>query len=261
MCIAFLISFVSLCWSLLLEKGIGKDNRRNMLRLEDKPGTYLGQYKDIVRITKRTNEDKPRTSRGPKNDLQRAAPTESTTLPVYLLQKTALRIILKVPPRCHVTSQFEILKIMPIKMFLKYRHYIWFAHHLVQLFQIDVKNFLILDRSWMLYRQNLAIGEGKDLCWLNVYAFTTSILWERRPQYLLAFRGGWPVPCGGPGHSPREPGTVWVCVRLGVESVTINQVAAILFSDVKATLLLLFLFLVTFLFENPLYRNWKRKET
>ena len=40
---------------------------------------------------------------------------------VYLLQKTALRIILKIPPRGHVTSQFEILKIMPIKMLFKYR--------------------------------------------------------------------------------------------------------------------------------------------
>ena len=66
--------------------------------------------------------------------------------------------------------------------------------------------------------------------------------------------------CGGPVHSLREPGTVQVCVQLGVESVPINQVAAILFSDVKATLLLLFLFLVTFIFENPLYRNWKIKK-
>ena len=40
---------------------------------------------------------------------------------VYILQKTALRIILKIPPRGHVTSQFEILKIMPIKMLFKYR--------------------------------------------------------------------------------------------------------------------------------------------
>ena len=40
---------------------------------------------------------------------------------VYILQKTALRIILKIPPCGHVTSQFEILKIMPIKMLFKYR--------------------------------------------------------------------------------------------------------------------------------------------
>ena len=50
-----------------------------------------GQAWDITRViqrhckdnkkTKRTNEDKPRTSRGQKKDLQRAAPTESTTLP------------------------------------------------------------------------------------------------------------------------------------------------------------------------------------
>ena len=52
-----------------------------------------GQAWDITRViqrhckdnkkTKRTNEDKPRTSRGQKKDLQRAAPTESTTLPKY----------------------------------------------------------------------------------------------------------------------------------------------------------------------------------
>ena len=34
--------------------------------------------------TKRTNEDKPRTSRGQKKDLRRAAPTGSTTLPNFL---------------------------------------------------------------------------------------------------------------------------------------------------------------------------------
>ena len=34
--------------------------------------------------TKRTNEDKPRTSRGQKKDLRRAAPTGSTILPNFL---------------------------------------------------------------------------------------------------------------------------------------------------------------------------------
>ena len=62
-----------LCKSLLkptakLNKGLGKDNISNMLRLEDKPWTSLGHCKDIVRTTKRTTEDKPRV-----------APTESTT--------------------------------------------------------------------------------------------------------------------------------------------------------------------------------------
>ena len=56
--------------------------------------------------------------------------------------------------------------------------------------------------------------------------------------------------CGGPVHSLREPGTVQVCVQLGVESVPINQVAAILVSELKATPLFLFLFLVIFLIEN-----------
>ena len=59
------------------------------------------------------------------------------------------------------------------------------------------------------------------------------------------------MPCGGPVHSLRVLGTVWVCVRLGAESVPINQVAAILVSGLNATPLFLFLFLVTFLFENP----------
>ena len=53
-----------------------------------------GQAWDITRAlqrhckdnkeTKRTNEDNPRTSRGQKKDLRRAAPTESTTLPFFL---------------------------------------------------------------------------------------------------------------------------------------------------------------------------------
>ena len=62
---------------------------------------------------------------------------------------------------------------------------------------------------------------------------------------------------GGPVHSLREPGTVQVCVQLGVESVPINQVAATLVSDLKATPLFLFLFLVIFLTENQLYKNRK----
>ena len=66
--------------------------------------------------------------------------------------------------------------------------------------------------------------------------------------------------CGGPVHSLQEPGTVQVCVQLGVESVPINQVAAILVSDLKATPLFLFLFLVIFLIENQLYRNRKRRK-
>ena len=52
--------------------------------------------------------------------------------------------------------------------------------------------------------------------------------------------------CGGPVHSLQEPGTVQVGVRLVVESVPTNQVAAILVSDLKATPLFLFLFVVIF---------------
>ena len=58
-----------------------------------------GQTWDITRViqrhckdnkkTKRTNEDKPRTSRGQKKDLKRAAPTESTTLPEFDQAKTS----------------------------------------------------------------------------------------------------------------------------------------------------------------------------
>ena len=74
-------TFESLTQSLTLEKGHGKDSIRNILTLEDKPRTLLGNYNYIVRTSKRTNEDNPRTSRGHKKDLRRAAPTESTTLP------------------------------------------------------------------------------------------------------------------------------------------------------------------------------------
>ena len=37
---------------------------------------------------------------------------------------------------------------------------------------------------------------GRDLCWQKVYAFTTIISWEKRPQCRLACEGGWPVLCG-----------------------------------------------------------------
>ena len=39
---------------------------------------------------------------------------------VYLLQKTILKIILKINPRGHVTFLFEIFEVMPIKMLLKH---------------------------------------------------------------------------------------------------------------------------------------------
>ena len=42
---------------------------------------------------------------------------------IYLLQKAALRIILKIPPRGHVTTY---LRIMPIDMLFKYRFLINF---------------------------------------------------------------------------------------------------------------------------------------
>ena len=38
--------------------------------------------------------------------------------------------------------------------------------------------------------------EGRDHRWQKVYDFTTSISWEKRPQFHLACEGGWPVPCG-----------------------------------------------------------------
>ena len=45
----------------------------------------LQRYCKHYKKTKRTNEDKPRTSRGQTKDLRRAAPTESTTLPIKFL--------------------------------------------------------------------------------------------------------------------------------------------------------------------------------
>ena len=45
---------------------------------------------------------------------------------IYLLQKSALRIILKIPPGDHVTTNFKELKIMPIDMLFKYRFLIHF---------------------------------------------------------------------------------------------------------------------------------------
>ena len=45
---------------------------------------------------------------------------------IYLLQKAALRIILKIPPRGHVTTNFKKMQIMPIDMLFKYRFLIHF---------------------------------------------------------------------------------------------------------------------------------------
>mgnify|MGYP001804097549 FL=1 len=45
---------------------------------------------------------------------------------IYLLQKAALRIILKIHPRGHVTTYFKELRIMPIDMLFKYRFLIHF---------------------------------------------------------------------------------------------------------------------------------------
>ena len=67
------------------------------------------------------------------------------------------------------------------------------------------------------------------------------------------------MPCGGPVHSLWELEVGWVCVQLGVELVPINRVAAILVSDLKATPLCLFLFLVIFLIYDLQYRNQKRE--
>ena len=39
---------------------------------------------------------------------------------VFTLQKACLRVILKIKPRDHVTSNFKTLKIMPIKMLANY---------------------------------------------------------------------------------------------------------------------------------------------
>jgi hypothetical protein len=46
---------------------------------------------------------------------------------ILLLQKSALRVILKIHPRGHVTSFFEHLKIMPVQMLFKYRFLILYS--------------------------------------------------------------------------------------------------------------------------------------
>ena len=46
---------------------------------------------------------------------------------ILLLQKSALRVILKIHPRGHVTSFFEHLKIMPVHMLSKYRFLILYS--------------------------------------------------------------------------------------------------------------------------------------
>ena len=45
---------------------------------------------------------------------------------IYLLQKSALRVILKICPRGHVTSFFSEYQIMPIEILFKYRYLLHF---------------------------------------------------------------------------------------------------------------------------------------
>ena len=57
---------------------------------------------------------------------------------IYLLQKSALRIILKIPPRGHATTYFKELRIMPIDMLFKYRFLIHF-HKANLNYELDIE--------------------------------------------------------------------------------------------------------------------------
>ena len=45
---------------------------------------------------------------------------------IMLLQKAALRVILKITPRIHMMSNFQRLKIMPVSMLFEYRYVLLF---------------------------------------------------------------------------------------------------------------------------------------
>ena len=47
---------------------------------------------------------------------------------ILILQKAAIRIILKIRPRSHVSSNFKTLQIMPIDMLFKYRFLLLFEN-------------------------------------------------------------------------------------------------------------------------------------
>ena len=48
--------------TLSFEKGLSKDNIRNMLRPDDKPRNILGHHKDSVKTTKMTKIDESKTN-------------------------------------------------------------------------------------------------------------------------------------------------------------------------------------------------------
>ena len=111
---------------------------------------------------------------------------------ILLLQKSALRVILNIHPRGHVSSNFQVHKIMPINMLFKYRYILLF---LQQVHQNDIdleisKNERTRSKAvFQPKRANNCRGE-RSLLTLGVNLFNRYLLGEEGASLLLCV-GGW----------------------------------------------------------------------
>ena len=83
---------------------------------------------------------------------------------IYLLQKSALRIIFKIPPGGHVTSYFKKSHIMPIKMLFKYRFSISINYTLMEIWICKKQVLAPQDQRPFFNPREPTTAEGIDHC-------------------------------------------------------------------------------------------------
>ena len=155
---------------------------------------------------------------------------------IMLLQKAALRVILKIPPRNHVSSNFQRLQIMPVSMLLEYRYVLMFLKQ-VREEQITPKiNKNEKTRSSAKFppqRANNCRGE-RSLLTMGVSLFNSYLMGEEGVG-LRVCGLGWRVLCGRVvcrGHL--VDGASLAADRTRVSSVLFNRVVATLVSACPA---------------------------
>ena len=97
---------------------------------------------------------------------------------IMLLQKAALRVILKIHARNHVTSNFQRLKIMPVSMLFEYQYVLLFLKQ-VHEEQITPKiNKNEKTRSSAKFLPTVpTTAEGNDCCCPRESTCSTATLW------------------------------------------------------------------------------------
>ena len=109
---------------------------------------------------------------------------------MYLLQKSALRVILSIRLRNHVTSHFSNLQIMPIDMIFKYRYLILFNNSRHQN-EIDIQkpchNLTRSKAEFVPKRANNSRGE-RSLLTTGVNLWNAHLMGEEAAE-PLALRG------------------------------------------------------------------------